>query len=225
MDYPLFTVPFHHIASDHHFSHANIIKYAGRPFTSVAQMNGELIARWNRAVAPDENIVHLGDLNLGPFEESLALTGMLHGNKFLIPGNHDRISSATNKPAYIEKFRPQYEAYGWTILDEIVETVIAGRRVLLSHFPYRGDSRSDVERYMEHRPVNEGLPLIHGHTHSTDATGPGYPRQFHAGVDANNFTPVPISTVEGWLDTVASRFPERFRTRHNQPHHQLNDRT
>lgn len=37
----------------------------------------------------------MGDLALGPIEKSLALTEQRNGRKFLVPGNHDRISAAT----------------------------------------------------------------------------------------------------------------------------------
>jgi calcineurin-like phosphoesterase family protein len=47
--------------SDTHFGHANIIKYCGRPFASVEEMNRELIARWNAVVGPRDTVYHLGD--------------------------------------------------------------------------------------------------------------------------------------------------------------------
>ncbi|KQO98919.1 metallophosphoesterase family protein [Leifsonia sp. Leaf264] len=194
---------FHHVTSDHHWGHARIIEFASRPFTSTGQMNGELVARWNRAVAPHQRVIHLGDLAMGPLEESLALTGALHGDKYILPGNHDRVSHAFDEGREIEKKRGLYEKYGWTILDEVMEAEIGGRRVLLSHYPYVGDSRKDIERYAELRPVDTGLPLVHGHTHATQATDGTHPRQFHVGVDAHDFTPVPIKAIEEWLGRVA----------------------
>lgn len=58
-------------------------------------MDAELIRRGNQAVAPTDVVLHLGDVALGPIAESLPLTAQLHGRKFLVPGNHDRISPAT----------------------------------------------------------------------------------------------------------------------------------
>jgi calcineurin-like phosphoesterase family protein len=49
----------------------------------------------------------------------------------------------------------------------------------------------------ELRPVDMGLPLVHGHTHDTDH-GPRE-RTFHVGIDAHDFTPVPMSTISAWL--------------------------
>ena len=55
--------------SDTHFRHANIIKFSGRPFANVEEMNEELIRRWNEAV-PDNGIVfHLGDFCCGNSKE------------------------------------------------------------------------------------------------------------------------------------------------------------
>lgn len=42
---------------------------------------------------------------------------------------------------------------------------IRGREVLLSHFPYQGDHSAE-DRHTQWRLRNEGLPLLHGHTHS-----------------------------------------------------------
>ena len=38
-----------------HFSHARISELAGRPFTTVEEMNKELIRRWNDTVGPDDD--------------------------------------------------------------------------------------------------------------------------------------------------------------------------
>ena len=59
-DYPAFDfdqVDF--ITSDTHFSHARIIELAGRPFTSVEEMDDELIRRWNETVAPDDIVLQI----------------------------------------------------------------------------------------------------------------------------------------------------------------------
>lgn len=100
------------VTSDTHFSHARISELAERPFTSVEEMNAELVRRWNEAVGTDDTVLHLGDLALGPIEESVGLTAQLNGRRFLVPGNHDRISPATQSRRAIERFAPLYEAAG-----------------------------------------------------------------------------------------------------------------
>ncbi|OJU81632.1 MAG: hypothetical protein BGO10_08500 [Chlamydia sp. 32-24] len=52
--------------ADTHFSHANIIKYAGRPFASVEEMDRALIENWNKCVGNDDQVFfcNLSALNL-----------------------------------------------------------------------------------------------------------------------------------------------------------------
>lgn len=193
------TVDF--VTADTHFGHARISELAGRPFDDVAAMDAELVRRWNETVSPDAVVLHLGDVALGPIEQSLALTSRLHGRRYLIPGNHDRVSSATQTKRAIERFLPLYEAAGWMVLPEILRGERHGRLLLASHYPYRGDSQ-EVERHQRHRPIDEGLPLIHGHTHARDRGADG--RQFHVGVDAFGYAPIPFETVDVWLQTFVT---------------------
>lgn len=199
-DYPWFdldSVDF--VTSDTHFSHARIGELAGRPFESVEEMDAEMIRRWNEAVAPGDVVLHLGDLALGPIAESLPLTAQLNGRKFLVPGNHDRVSPATQSRRAIDRFQPLYEAAGWTVLPEIVAGARGRIPVLASHYPYSGDTQG-ADRHTSHRPVDHGCPLLHGHTHDREHGPVGL--QFHVGVDAFDFTPVPISLIDAWLDTL-----------------------
>ena len=70
---------------------------------------------------PADVVLHLGDVALGPIAESLPLTAQLHGRKFLVPGNHDRVSPATQSRRAIERFAPLYEQAGWIMLPEIIQ--------------------------------------------------------------------------------------------------------
>lgn len=193
---------FDWVTSDTHFSHARIVELSRRPFSSVEQMNGEIIKRWNQVVKPDDKVLHTGDMSMGKFPESVALTSALNGCRFLIPGNHDRVSSVFDKGKSIERFAALYEQYGWTILPEVIGRVLAGRKILLSHYPYDGDSRPDrPDRHASVRPKDEGLPIVHGHVH-TDFAVRG--RQFNVGVDVRDFRPVHRSEIEAWLETLAA---------------------
>ena len=189
---------FDFVTSDQHFGHKKINLYAERPFGSVEEMNDTLIAEWNAVVKPDDTVLCEGDLALGVLEDSLKLTERLNGHRFLIPGNHDRVSNAHRGGKDIEKFRSQYEDAGWTILPEIVHTSIGGHDVVLSHYPYVGDSHG-ADRHGRLRPIDEGLPLIHGHVHQEWAVRG---RQFNSGVDVHDFAPVPVSDIITWLDAL-----------------------
>lgn len=183
-----------------HFSHARISELAGRPFTTVEEMNKELIRRWNDTVGPDDVVLHLGDVALGPIQESLALTARLHGRRLLVPGSHDRVSPATQSKRAVERFRPLYEAAGWTILPGVIEGTRHGYRLLASHYPYRGDSQ-DADRHTAHRPRwDDGIPLLHGYTHARDRGADGH--QFHVGVDAHDYTPIPFTVIDDWIQAI-----------------------
>lgn len=74
--------------SDHHFCHANIIKYCKRPFESVDQMNEEMVRRWNEVVGDEDTVYYLGDFSLAKQAVEL-FARRLNGEKHFIMGNHD----------------------------------------------------------------------------------------------------------------------------------------
>lgn len=195
--------------SDTHFSHENILKYANRPFASVDEMNAGLIANWNRLVAPEDTVWHLGDLAMGDgIQDQIALTRELNGHKRLVPGNHDRISSTYDGGSRRERFLPLYEAAGWHVLPEIVHHEIAGIEVIVCHFPYVGDSGAEFDRFPDARPLDVGIPIIHGHVHTTFAESG---RQFNVGVDVRNYSPVAEHVIVSWLQRLATVAPESGR--------------
>ena len=178
--------------SDTHFGHENIIKYCDRPFKNTDHMNDEIVRRWNEVVAPTDTVFHLGDVALGRLDNSLAQVSRLNGHKILRLGNHDRPFMRMGKAdeqtwwdRYAEVFQ---EVWHWRGYESVN---IAGEFFTLSHFPYAGD-HTLTDRYAEHRLPDEGVPLIHGHVHTTDKlthTLLGTP-QIHVGQDAWDFRPV-----------------------------------
>jgi calcineurin-like phosphoesterase family protein len=190
--------------SDQHIGHANILKLGtGRPFSSLSHMHSTILKNHNAIVSPEDEVYFLGDIALGDVEESLRFFSGLNGKKFLIPGNHDLLFSFKNSATRIERFTKLYETYGFTILPENTSIKIAGREVALSHFPYQEKlfNKTGYDKYLKNRPVDKGLPLIHGHTHQR-AQQPLHSRMFHVGVDSNNFTPVSEEDIVVWLDEL-----------------------
>ena len=77
--------------SDLHFGHENVIRFDGRPFSTVEEMDNELIRRWNEKVAPGDLVYVLGDFIWKSRNDDAAeLIRSLHGQIILIKGNHDR---------------------------------------------------------------------------------------------------------------------------------------
>jgi calcineurin-like phosphoesterase family protein len=189
--------------SDTHFGHERIIDLCNRPFTSVYDMNESLINNWNSLVSQNDVVYCLGDMVLGEIAKNLPLIARLNGYKILIPGNHNRVFSNYN-PKQRDKFLIEYSNYFDEILDEkgLLRTLSDGKgikhSVLLCHFPYFGDSHND-ERFVEYRPTDDGLPLLHGHVHERWHMNS---RQFNVGVDVNNYAPVPKEIIAKWLSTL-----------------------
>jgi predicted phosphohydrolase len=110
--------------ADLHLGHANIIRYCRRPFSSADDMDEALLAAWEAVVRSDDEVWVLGDLVLGRISETLPLASLLPGRKFLVPGNHDRCWSGHKKGA--GKWREEYEAAGFKVVDAPVEVGLAG---------------------------------------------------------------------------------------------------
>ena len=80
--------------ADHHFGHANIIRFCDRPFADVDAMNESLIANWNAVVTPKDTVYHLGDLFLTNREAAQTIRSRLNGSICLIRGNHDKTADS-----------------------------------------------------------------------------------------------------------------------------------
>jgi calcineurin-like phosphoesterase family protein len=82
------------LVSDTHFGHAGVCRFVRndgvtklRPWDDPAEMDEEMIRRWNERVRPNDKIYHLGDVVIN--RRSLATLARLNGDKVLIRGNHD----------------------------------------------------------------------------------------------------------------------------------------
>lgn len=151
--------------SDLHLGHQNIISFCDRPYSTVDNMNHDLVDRWNAIVGRHDEVIVVGDLAMGKLDESLAFVRRFNGTKKLIPGNHDRMFGCEGT-----KYRNTCDWYlqaGFAeILDDQINVDIAGTTYLVCHFPYKGESKEGHEdRYQEKRPKDEGMRLIHGHIH------------------------------------------------------------
>jgi len=173
--------------SDHHFGHANIIKYCERPFNSVAHMNAAMMGAWNGVVAADDTVYYLGDFAMQPRLVAEILP-QLNGTKILIAGNHDRCHP---KIGNTERFLQAYLDAGFASVDVQLEMEIGGQTVLLHHFPYRTETEPK-QKYYGQRPIDNGGWLIHGHVHHRwKISG----RQINVSVENWNFEPVNFETI------------------------------
>jgi len=165
--------------SDHHFGHANVIKYCNRPFKDVIEMDRHMIDRWNAVVKPDDTVYYLGDFIFGSSQRKRDIAERLNGIKMLIKGNHD---SGYKEGIHFSK-----------IVDQLTINV-AGQEVILNHYPYIGD-HSEADRFESRRPKAKWGKqwLLHGHCHTAWKVRD---RMINVGVDQWDFSPVGIAAIE-----------------------------
>ncbi len=177
--------------SDLHLGHANIIKYTDRPWATVDEMNAALIENWNARVADGDKVYVLGDLAMGKLKETVPLASELKGQKFLVPGNHDKCHPMHKKAGASRKM---YMDAGFTILPPVHHF----NDLILAHFPFQMDSRHDG-KYAEWLTKPEGNKwLVHGHIHGEKRLSG--PRQIDIGVDANDYRPVSYEAILEWIE-------------------------
>ena len=77
--------------ADEHYGHKNIIDYCNRPFSSIEEMDEELIARHNEIVGPNDIVIHVGDFTLMDQERSVHADYIrkLVGQHIFLQGSHD----------------------------------------------------------------------------------------------------------------------------------------
>ena len=163
--------------ADHHFGHANIIRYCQRPFSDVEAMNETLIAHWNRIVQPGDTVYHLGDLFLAPPTEAKTLRERLNGSICLIRGNHDK--TADGMKGAFQWVKDYYEL---SVEDE--DAPSGKRHIVLFHYALRVWNRS-----------HHGAWHLYGHSHGTLPAIAGS-LSLDVGVDCHGFTPLSYAQVK-----------------------------
>ncbi len=176
--------------ADTHFNHDFVAQTRGYDNSHVHDY--ALVERFNKLVTKRDQLWILGDLGMGSLTKTLEWAAMLNGTKHLVFGNHDaghpmHRRSAAQQRRYLEVFDSVH-------LHEQVR--IAGHRVNLSHFPYRGDHK-DEDRHTEWRLRQSMTPILHGHVHEEWLID-GH--QLNVGVDHWD-TPVAADELTDWLCT------------------------
>lgn len=184
------------LTADTHYSHANVIRYCGRPYDTVEAMDEALETLHNELVKPGDQVWMLGDIVMGKRDQTLSVIARLHGDKHLISGNHDHTFAGNKRQA---AGIAQYTTAGFASIADTGVLDVAGRTVGLHHFPYAGDSH-DTDRYAEFRPADRGGWLLHGHVHDAWRQRG---RMVNVGVDAWAMRPVHLDEVRALIDAGA----------------------
>lgn len=173
--------------ADLHLRHPRVAELRG--YISTEHHDLALAAAWREQIRPGDQVWVVGDVTLSALDYALEWLNPLPGYKHLVGGNHDKCH-----PMHRDSHKWQRRYLGaFESVQPFARRRIAGQSVLLSHFPYRGDS-GDEDRHIQYRLPNEGSWLLHGHTHGTERLHDG--RQIHVGLDAWQHRLVPLETIE-----------------------------
>ena len=171
--------------SDSHWRHENIIKYCGRPFSSVDEMDEELIRRWNEKVPKDGVVWHLGDVGFAHPQIINDILDRLNGTINLVIGNHDwrRVLSQHSSR--------------FNIIAQQVSMKIGKQHIVLNHYPFLCFSGA-------YRGLDSTWQLF-GHVHTSKTCNMGldqkrmvhlFPTQYDVGVDNNDYAPISFEEVK-----------------------------
>ena len=76
--------------ADQHFGHPSIIENCARPFSSIIEMNEEIIKRHNEVVSNNDIVIHAGDMTFKKsFQETQKYVKQLKGQNLFLIGSHD----------------------------------------------------------------------------------------------------------------------------------------
>jgi calcineurin-like phosphoesterase family protein len=216
--------------SDTHFSHRNTMRYCGRPFLTVESCDKVMIERWNKLVAPEDTVYHLGDVSMhtAPIKRILP---QLNGRKILIIGNHDLVYSPyflrTRGQKFIDRMYKEYTEAGFAeihpsgyaklLYSESMRGYVAAR---LSHFPTKNaEDKHHNDKHDASRPVDDGTLNICGHVHQNWLKRGS---NINVGVDVWDFRPVSVEEVlDLWVNEKELDNPSKLRVALWKAYHTL----
>jgi calcineurin-like phosphoesterase family protein len=173
------------LTSDTHFGHVNICKFTNydgsktRPWDDVAEMDEEMVQRWNETVGPNDKVYMLGDIAIN--RKSLQILDRLNGDKVLIKGNHD-IFKLNDYTKYFRDIRAYHVMNG----------------CILSHIPVHKESIARFGANIHgHLHANRVMKIVGAYTDGTlirskDEIDPDY---YCVSVEHTDYRPVLFEEV------------------------------
>lgn len=164
--------------SDQHYGHNNILKYCNRPFSTVWEMDSELMRRHNEVVSPKDTVYIIGDFTLDNHDFAVSIMETLNGNLVFLPGSHDgRWFDRNLGDGRIRCVDPIH------ILEKVTSVPI-----VLCHYAMRVWSRSHY-----------GSWHLFGHSHGNLEP---HGLSFDIGVDSHNFYPWSLDEISEKMATL-----------------------
>lgn len=172
------------MCSDWHFNHDRDFVWGKRGFSSVEEMNEEIVKRHNSIVRPDDDVYVLGDLCLGGAEANAAnkeLIEKMNGKLHIVSGNH-----CTN--SRIEMYRTCSNVVEVNLFSQMIK--YKKQYFYLSHFPTLTANHDDD------RPFKQKIINICGHSHTDDPfTDFDKGIIYHVEMEAHNCYPVLLDRI------------------------------
>lgn len=176
--------------SDLHFGHENVIRFDSRPFTTIEEMDAELVRRWNAKVNKEDTVYVLGDLIWKSRNgDAHALIKSLHGHIILIKGNHDRFLHNAQAKAALAAIKDY---------DDICVTSEDGsvHRCILCHYfiPFYNGHRHQAIHLHGHSHISEEAELER--KFATELNAKGYSNKtYNVGCMYWNYEPVTLDEI------------------------------
>lgn len=179
-----------YLTSDLHFNHNREFIWKARGFTSVQEMNEEIIKRHNALVRSDDDVYILGDSSLGGGDTQIladnkALIEQLNGKLHIIRGNHD----TDRRVAMYESCK---NVVGPILYADMLH--YKGYHFYLSHFP-------TLTGNLEKESLKQCTCNLFGHTHQTTNFHMDMPYLYHVGVDSHDCKPVLLDDIIKEMET------------------------
>lgn len=172
--------------SDTHFDDEYAIQYFNRPFKSVDEMNAFMVERWNRVVAENDTVYHLGDFTLDDIAHFTKWVRQLNGNVKILPGSHDQ--------PWLKDFVASEKVQ---VISPLVSVEFSEIRmgenpqvIVLCHYSMQVWDRS-----------NQGSWHLFGHSHGKLK---GIGLSFDVGVDCTEFTPLSLEEAASRMARLKS---------------------
>jgi len=157
--------------------HKNIIRYSGRPFYSVDEMNASLLSAAQAVVGPNDWLFFLGDLSFGSMAQTQEWLGQLPGKLVTLLGNHDVDRQEKLHGWRSLGFKAVADVQAWELPTpwEMADGLRI-HTVWFTHYP------------LANHLVPPGVLNVHGHTHDQNLGG----RRLNASVEQMDYRPQEI---------------------------------
>ena len=186
------------VTSDTHFHHKNIVKGCSewvvqepesshriqkvRNFKSLEEHDNQLITNFNKLIAEDDILYHLGDWSFGGIESIWNFRKMLRCRTIhLIYGNHDEKIEADRELPNTGELRSAQSLFN--SVAHYKEITINKQKICMSHYSMRVWNKA-----------HKGAIMLYGHSHGTLPEETNR-KSMDVGVDTNDLKPYLLNDI------------------------------